>query len=145
MSDQDGAGVDHVLANRVSWDADAENWVDRGRVMWVAEDITWGIWGVPESELRLLPEVRGMDAVELGCGTGHNLAMLSEFGTVDALELDDQARAMAEKRLGRPIMRAPLPELTGVPDRHYDLIGTFDVIEHVADDAAAIASIVVAA
>jgi len=38
-------------------------------------------------------------------------------------------------------MRAPLPELAGVPDHHYDLIGAFDVIEHIADDIAAIASI----
>jgi SAM-dependent methyltransferase len=79
--------------------------------------------------------------LEIGCGTGHNLAMLSEFGRVDALELDDEARAIAEKRLGRSVMSAPLPELDGVPDRHYDLIGAFDVIEHIDDDNAALASI----
>ena len=54
--------------------------------------------------------------LEIGCGTGHNLAMLGQFGHVDALELDDQARGVAEKRLGRRIMGAPLPELAGVPD-----------------------------
>ena len=57
------------------------------------------------------------------------------------LELDDEARALSEKRLGRKIMRSPLPELGEVPDRHYDLIGAFDVIEHIADDKAALASI----
>jgi hypothetical protein len=35
--------ADHVLANRASWDADAQNWVDRGRMSWAAEEITWGI------------------------------------------------------------------------------------------------------
>jgi SAM-dependent methyltransferase len=79
--------------------------------------------------------------LEIGCGTGHNLAMLSEFGRVDALELDDEARAMAEVRLGRPVMSAPLPELAGVPERTYDLVGAFDVIEHIEDDRAALASI----
>jgi SAM-dependent methyltransferase len=79
--------------------------------------------------------------LEIGCGTGHNLAMLAEFGHVDALELDDEARAIAEERLGRPVMSAPLPELAGVPDRHYDLVGAFDVIEHIDDDQAALASI----
>jgi SAM-dependent methyltransferase len=83
----------------------------------------------------------GATILEIGCGTGHNFGMLGELGTVDALELDDQARAIAERRLGRGIMSAPLPELKGVPDRHYDLIGTFDVIEHIDDDRAAIASI----
>ena len=79
--------------------------------------------------------------LEIGCGTGHNLAMLSEFGQVDALELDDAARAIAEKRLGRSVMSAPLPELAGVPQERYDLIGAFDVVEHIDDDSAALASI----
>jgi SAM-dependent methyltransferase len=79
--------------------------------------------------------------LEIGCGTGHNLAMLSQFGHVEGLELDDEARALSEKRLGRKIMSSPLPELAEVPDRHYDLIGAFDVIEHIDDDHAALASI----
>jgi SAM-dependent methyltransferase len=79
--------------------------------------------------------------LELGCGTGHNLAMLSGFGHVDGLELDEEARALSEKRLGRKVMSAPLPELAGVPDRRYDVIGAFDVIEHINDDRAALSSI----
>ena len=79
--------------------------------------------------------------LEIGCGTGHNLAMLSQFGHVEGLELDDEARALSEKRLGRKIMSSPLPELAEVPDGHYDLIGAFDVIEHIDDDQAALASI----
>ena len=79
--------------------------------------------------------------LEIGCGTGHNLSMLGEFGRVDALELDEEARAFAEKRLGRSVMSAPLPEIAGVPDSHYDLIGAFDVIEHIEHDEAAVATI----
>ena len=81
------------------------------------------------------------EILEIGCGTGHNLAMLGKFGHVEGLELDGEARALAEKRLGLTVMSAPLPELAGVPDRHYDLIGAFDVIEHIDDDRAALASI----
>jgi SAM-dependent methyltransferase len=79
--------------------------------------------------------------LEIGCGTGHNLAMLGQFGHVDGLELDEEARALSEQRLGRAVMSAPLPQLAGVPERHYDLIGAFDVIEHIEDDRAALASI----
>src|SRR5690349_10095629 len=79
--------------------------------------------------------------LEIGCGTGHNFKMLGQFGRVDALELDDEARAISERRLGGSIMSAPLPELAGVPEHHYDLIGAFDVIEHIDDDAASLASI----
>jgi SAM-dependent methyltransferase len=81
------------------------------------------------------------ELLEIGCGTGHNLPMLGQFGHVDALELDEQARKHARQRLGREVMSAPLPQLAGVPDRAYDLIGAFDVIEHIDDDTAALASI----
>jgi SAM-dependent methyltransferase len=79
--------------------------------------------------------------LEIGCGTGHNLAMLSGFGHVDGLELDEEARSLSEKRLGRKVMSSPLPELAEVPDRHYHLVGAFDVIEHIEDDKAALVSI----
>jgi len=79
--------------------------------------------------------------LEVGCGTGHNLPMLLAFGTVDAIEIDEAARALAEKRLGREVHGSRLPELPGIPEAHYDLIGAFDVIEHIADDHSAIASL----
>jgi SAM-dependent methyltransferase len=67
--------------------------------------------------------------------------MLSQFGSVDALEVDDTARALAEKRLGKTVFSAPLPELEGIPQRHYDLVAAFDVVEHISNDEAAIGSI----
>ena len=82
----------------------------------------------------------GARILEIGCGTGHNFEVLKQFGSVDAIELDDESRAIAEERLGRSIMTSPLPELAGVRG-DYDLIAALDVIEHIDDDAAALASI----
>ena len=79
--------------------------------------------------------------LEVGCGTGHNLPMLARFGTVDAIEIDPDARALAEQRLGRPVAGARLPDLPGIPERAYDLVGAFDVVEHVDDDGAAVAAL----
>lgn len=79
--------------------------------------------------------------LEVGCGTGHNFEMLGQFGTVDAIEIDDGARAIAETRLGRPILTAPLPALTGIADASYDMIALLDVLEHIADDRASLASL----
>jgi len=76
-----------------------------------------------------LPE--GARILEVGCGTGHNFEMLKRFGRLDALEVDGEARALSSKRLGHAVGDAPLPELTGVPDRTYDLIALLDVLEHV--------------
>ena len=86
----------------------------------------------PPADSRLL---------EIGCGTGHNLEMLRQFGTVDALEVDETARTLAEKRLGKTVFSAPLPELAGIPERSYDVVAAFDVIEHIPDDVAAIGAI----
>ena len=41
--------------------------------------------------------------LEIGCGTGHNLEMLQQFGRADGIEIDPAARALAAERLGRPI------------------------------------------
>ena len=109
---------------------DDRHWWYRARRQVIADLIRRE--ALPPKDARIL---------EIGCGTGHNLAMLAGFGQVDGLELDDEARALSEKRLGRTVMRSPLPELGEVPDRQYDLIGAFDVIEHIDDDSAALASI----
>lgn len=90
---------------------------------------------------RVVRPAPGSRILEVGCGTGHNFPMLEQFGTVEAIEVDPAARTMAEKRLGKPVGLAPLPDLDGVPDASFDLIGSFDVIEHIADDAAALAGI----
>jgi SAM-dependent methyltransferase len=79
--------------------------------------------------------------LEIGCGTGHNIPMLRRFGEVDAIEIDPAARAIAEKRLGRPVANAPLPDLPGIADQSFDLVGAFDVIEHIKDDRAALSGI----
>ena len=72
--------------------------------------------------------------LEVGCGTGHNLKMLRQFGAVDGIEIDAAARAIAEKRLGHSISSARLPELTGIKRGRYDLVAALDVVEHIDDD-----------
>jgi SAM-dependent methyltransferase len=79
--------------------------------------------------------------LEIGCGTGHNFEMLRRFGRLDALEVDGEARALASRRLGHAVGDAALPALAGVPDRTYHLIALLDVLEHVAGDREALASI----
>ena len=88
---------------------------------------------------RRIPLPEGARILEIGCGTGHNLAMLGRFGRVDAIEVDAAARAIAAARLGRTVMDAPLPGLPGI-ERAYDLIAALDVVEHLDDDRAALAA-----
>lgn len=79
--------------------------------------------------------------LEIGCGTGHNLAMLGQFGRVDATELNGAARKIASRRLGRPVREAALPDLSMFEAETFDLVALLDVLEHVADDDAALSAI----
>ncbi len=84
---------------------------------------------------------RDARVLEIGCGTGHNLAMLGQFGEVEATELNDAARAIATKRLGRPVRSAALPDLAMFDEGTFDLVALLDVLEHVADDEASLHAI----
>lgn len=86
---------------------------------------------------RIAPKPGGR-VLEVGCGTGHNLAMLGNFGSVDAVELDAAARRVAEKRFGKAVIDARLPQLDGLESGAYGLIAALDVVEHVEDDRAAL-------
>ena len=83
---------------------------------------------------------KGARILEIGCGTGHNLPMLAKFGSVEAIEIDPAARAIAAERLGRPVGDAPLPALPGIERGVYDLVAVLDVVEHIEDDVAALAA-----
>lgn len=71
---------DHVRVNRAAWDVLAAEYEEPGRRAWALAEPTWGIWHVPESELRMLPDVAGLDVVELGCGTAYVSAWLARRG-----------------------------------------------------------------
>jgi len=79
--------------------------------------------------------------LEIGCGTGHNLAMLKAFGRIEASEFDRCARALANKRHRGKVREARLPDLSMFERNGYDLIALLDVLEHVPDDLAALRAI----
>ncbi len=92
-----------------------------------------------EREVRLPPDAT---ILEIGCGTGHNLAMLGRFGALDAVELDDDARALASRRLGRPVRAGKLPDIADEIGATFDLVTLLDVLEHIPDDREALGAIV---
>lgn len=89
----------------------------------IAEDII--------RRLNLPPDARILEA---GCGTGGNLAMLSRYGRVDAMELDDEARRMANAKGIAPVVSGELPNRIPYQPEQFDLIALLDVLEHVEDD-----------
>ncbi len=90
---------------------------------------------------RIVRPPAGAHILELGAGTGHNLAMLSRFGEVEASELDPIARGIASDRLGREVVEAALPDLSMFPADTYDMVALLDVLEHVPDDKGSLEAI----
>ena len=91
--------------------------------------------------VRVVRPPKGGRVLEVGCGTGHNLAMLGKFGDLDASELDFAARTLSTKRLGREVKEAKLPDLSMFKRNEYDLVALLDVLEHVPDDLASLRAI----
>jgi SAM-dependent methyltransferase len=80
--------------------------------------------------------------LDVGSGTGTNLRLLRELGfsNVSAVDASDDAiRFCEEKGLG-PVRKGDICALP-CPDHAYDLILATDIIEHVDDDAGALAEL----
>ena len=84
---------------------------------------------------------RRLRILEVGCGTGSNLALLQRFGTVDAIEPDDPARTLATQRSGIAVKGGLLPDGVQLEDGAYDLIVLLDVLEHIPDDLGTLAAL----
>jgi SAM-dependent methyltransferase len=118
---------DHVLRNQAAWDTWAAGFADAGLRNWAAAEPAWGIWGVPEAQVGVLPaELDGLDTVELGCGTGYVSAWLARRGArpvgvdVSAAQLAT-ARALQERfGLRFPVLRASA-EQPPLADGAFDL------------------------
>ena len=71
---------DYLERNRVAWERWAPDYVTAGRAAWQQEELRWGVWGLPESELQLFGDLSaGVDVVELGCGTAAISAWLAQM------------------------------------------------------------------
>ena len=117
---------DHVIRNRAAWDVLAAEYEAPGRRAWVRTEPDWGIWGVPEAQLHVLPEVAGLDTIELGCGTAYVSAWLARMGArpvgIDnsAAQLENARRFQAEFGIDFPLLHGNA-ESVPYPDASFDL------------------------
>jgi ubiquinone/menaquinone biosynthesis C-methylase UbiE len=118
---------DHVARNRALWtetnrsytDADAER-------SWSAPEISWGVFEIPEHSLNVLGDVRGLDAIELGCGTAYFSSWLAQRGArpvgVDVTQAQLESARRCQKQFG---MQFPLLEASAesvpLPAASFDL------------------------
>ncbi len=123
-----GSSDDYVAVNRETWTKANAEYTDRSaHDDWAEEEITWGMARALESELHVLPDFRGQDVVELGCGTGFFGAWLKRRGAhrlvgvdVTPAQLETARRTNDEFGLGLEFVEANAEE-TGLPDASFDL------------------------
>ncbi len=93
---------DHVQRNRAAWDAWAPDFAPAGERSWATDEPNWGIWGIPEAQVGMLPErLAGQDAIELGCGTAYVSAWLARRGARVVGIDNSQGQLATARRLQR--------------------------------------------
>jgi len=73
--------------------------------------------------------------LDVGCGTGANLLMLSEYGEAEGVDISEDALAFCRER-GLDKVRLGAGEKLPYEDGTFDLVTAFDVVEHMNDDLA---------
>jgi SAM-dependent methyltransferase len=117
---------DSIERNRAEWSEWAAEFVAGAERNWATDRISWGVWDVPETEIRVLPELEGKDVIELGCGTAYISAWLARHGArpvgVDPTpaQLETARRMQKEHDLEFPLVEAPAEEVP-LPDASFDL------------------------
>jgi len=117
---------EHVRRNRAHWDSVADEWVEPGRLNWQQSEPHWGIWQIPESEAQLLPDVYGLDVIELGCGTGYVSSWLARRGA-RPVGIDNSPRQLETARGFQEEFGIEFPLILGnaedvpLPDASLDL------------------------
>jgi SAM-dependent methyltransferase len=117
-----------IAANRELWTRSNAEYTDAAAAKaWAQDEITWGMWGVPERELQLLGDVAGKDVLELGCGTAYFSAWLARRGArvvgIDPTpaQLETARRLMRESALELTLIEAGGEEVP-LPDASFDLV-----------------------
>ena len=118
---------EYAVRNRASWTkANAEYTHEHGARAWRQEDIRWGLWGIPESELNVLPAVDGKDVIELGCGTAYVSAWLARRGArpvgvdITPAQLDTARQLQQETGIEFPLLEANAEDVP-LPDESFDV------------------------
>jgi SAM-dependent methyltransferase len=71
----------------------------------------------------------------VGCGTGANLEMLSNFGSAEGVDVSAEALTFCRSR-GVTEVKLGQAEQLPFPDSSFDLVTGLDVVEHLDDDLA---------
>jgi len=82
-----------------------------------------------------LPSNQKPHILDVGCGTGANLEMLSQFGDAEGVDVSSQALDFCRAR-GLELVKQGAAEQLPYEDSSFHLVTGLDVVEHLDDDVA---------
>jgi SAM-dependent methyltransferase len=118
----------HVRKNRRDWDRTSDEYQrEHARQLNRFDRPSWGVWGLPESRLKILGDVRGKDVLEYGCGGGQWSCCLARLGARPVgLDLSMRQLTHARRLMGRAGVRFPLvnadAERVPFADESFDVV-----------------------
>jgi SAM-dependent methyltransferase len=114
--------------NRAVWAVVNERFTDAAaEELWRRSEIVWGLFGVPERELRVLGPLSGLDVVELACGTAYFSAWLARAGA-RVVAVDFSHEQLLTARRMQALVGPEFPVVQGDGERvplrghQYDLV-----------------------
>jgi SAM-dependent methyltransferase len=118
---------DDAALNREVWTRSNAEYTDAQAFgAWASDEITWGLFNIPESRLGVLGDVAGLDVVELGCGTAYFSAWLARGGArpvgvdVTPAQLDTARRCQEQFGVAFPLIEADAQDVP-LPAASFDL------------------------
>ena len=85
---------------------------------------------------RKLDPKRGLQILDAGCGGGATMESLRRYGSVQGMEISEEAVKYNRER-GRDVILGSIEQMP-FPDNTFDLALALDVIEHIPDDLQAL-------
>ncbi|HEV8649417.1 MAG TPA: class I SAM-dependent methyltransferase [Actinomycetes bacterium] len=126
-TDDPGGLTAHARKNLAGWEARSDDYQQAHGGALDREPLAWGVWRVPEAELRVLGDVHGLDLLELGCGAAQWSIALVPLGArpvgldLSARQLDHARRRQRAAGVQVPLVRAS-GERVPFADSSFDVV-----------------------
>jgi SAM-dependent methyltransferase len=118
----------HIRLNRAAWNDDSDEYqATHDPQLSGRRQPGWGVWSLPESSLRILGDVAGMDVLELGCGGAQwSIALARSGARPVGMDLSERQLAHARRLVRRAGVAVPLVHASAesVPfaDASFDIV-----------------------
>src|SRR5260370_15206817 len=120
-----GHPMTSIQDNRRHWNLNSRAYKDEHNPQIGAAPRLWGMFAIPDAQLRALRDVTGKRVLELGCGAGQwSRALAAEGAVVVGFDLSEAQLAAAAQAMGS----TPYPLVQGAAEQLPFAAASFDVV-----------------